>query len=312
MEVNRARKRTTDMRIALGAIPYYWKRDDVRDFYRAAAGWPVAAVYLGETVCARRQELRLSDWLEIAGWMADAGKQVVLSTLGLVEGDAELRQVRAIAEQQQYLVEANDMNAVHLLAGRAPFVAGAALNVYNADTLRLLQEAGACRWVAPIELPGAVLSTLLDGLAAPIETEVIAHGRLPLAASARCFTARYHNLAKDRCEYRCLLHPDGIAIATQDGEPLFTLNGTQTLSTRETTLLGVLDDVAGRGVDLVRIGPRVSGTDRIVALFDAALRGDVAPALAQQQATEVSAGLRASDFWAPRPRAGGGAPRAPA
>ena len=38
---------------------------------------------------------------------------------------------------------------------------------------------------------------------AGMETEVLAFGRLPLAVSARCFTARAHNLPKDQCDFRC-------------------------------------------------------------------------------------------------------------
>jgi len=289
-------------RIALAPIPYYWTREAALGFYRAVAGWPVATVYLGETVCARRRELRLPDWLGIAESLALAGKEVVLSTLGLVEGEPEMRLVRAVAEQGTWLVEANDMNAVQLLAGRAPFVAGAALNAYNADTLALLQEAGARRWVAPVEMSGTALSAVLAELAAPIETEVYAHGRAPLAASSRCFAARYHNVSKDHCEYVCLQHPDGIRLDTQDGVALFTLNGTQTQSADETSLLAELDDVAARGVDLVRIVPRSGSTAEIVALFASVLSGAKPQREAWEQAEHLGAGVRPSEFWVPRER----------
>jgi collagenase-like PrtC family protease len=43
-----------------------------------------------------------------------------------------------------------------------------------------------------------------------METEVFAYGRLPLAFSARCFTARHFNLQKDTCEFRCLEFADGM------------------------------------------------------------------------------------------------------
>ena len=51
------------MQLALGPLLYYWPRLTVFDFYQAAAEWPVDIVYLGESVCSRRHELRLSNWL---------------------------------------------------------------------------------------------------------------------------------------------------------------------------------------------------------------------------------------------------------
>lgn len=287
-------------KLTLGPLPYYWPRERTLALYREVAGWPVEVVYLGETVCAKRRELRLADWLDLGAQLADAGKEVVLSTLGLIEAEADLRAVRAVAEQSRLRVEANDMNAVALLADRGPFVAGPLLNVYNADTLTLLQAAGAVRWVAPIELPAAGIATLRQEFAAPIEVEVIAHGRLPLAMSARCFTARYHNLSKDHCEYRCLQHPDGIALATQEGEPLFTINGIQTQSAQPMTLLAELPRFAELGIGCARISPQSEGTERIVALFDAVRRGELAAdaALAQVRASEP---IAANGYWHGQP-----------
>lgn len=294
------RPQITTPKLTLGPLPYYWPRERTLALYRNVADWPVEVVYLGETVCAKRHELRLADWIDIGAQLAAAGKEVVLSTLGLVESEADLRAVRAVVEQSRFRVEANDMNAVGLLAGRGPFVAGPALNVYNADTLKLLQEAGAVRWVAPIELSATGIATLRQALAAPIEVEVIAHGRLPLAMSARCFTARYHNLSKDHCEYHCIRHPDGIALAAQDGEPLFTINGIQTQSAQPMTLLAELPRFAELGIGCARIVPRSQGTGRIVALFDAVRRGELAAdeALAQARAGDA---IAANGYWHGRP-----------
>ncbi len=73
------------MKIALGALLYYWPRLTTLDFYAAIAESPVDSVYLGETVCSRRHELRLPDWLEVAEMLAAAGKTPVLTTQGLLE-----------------------------------------------------------------------------------------------------------------------------------------------------------------------------------------------------------------------------------
>src|SRR5690606_4833941 len=70
----------TVMKIALGPLQYYWPRVTTLEFYAAVCDWPVDIVYLGETVCSRRHELRLPDWIEVADMLAEAGKTPVLST----------------------------------------------------------------------------------------------------------------------------------------------------------------------------------------------------------------------------------------
>ena len=67
------------MKLALGPLLYHWPRQSVLDFYGDVADAPVDIVYLGETVCSRRNELRWPDWLEIGTVLAEAGKEVVVS-----------------------------------------------------------------------------------------------------------------------------------------------------------------------------------------------------------------------------------------
>ena len=50
-----------DEDLSLGPLQYYWPRQQTLDFYAAVAAMPVDIVYLGETVCSRRHELRLDD-----------------------------------------------------------------------------------------------------------------------------------------------------------------------------------------------------------------------------------------------------------
>jgi collagenase-like PrtC family protease len=40
----------------------------------------VDIVYLGETICSKRNQVRFEDWLAIAERLEAAGKEVVLST----------------------------------------------------------------------------------------------------------------------------------------------------------------------------------------------------------------------------------------
>lgn len=264
-------KKDSNMKLSLGPILYYWPREKLQDFYAQAAHWPVDIVYLGETVCSRRHEFRIDDWLQTAEMLAEAGKEVVLSTQALIESESDLKTLRRLAVNGSFIIEANDMAAVSMAGGR-PFVAGPHINVYNPNTLDILAEAGATRWVMPVEMSRQMLSELLSVERYGLETEVFGYGRLPLAFSARCFTARRHNLPKDNCQFRCLEAPYGMTLNTREGQPFLALNGTQTQSASVYTLLTELDSMVGL-VDVVRISPQPEHTGEVVALFRAALNG---------------------------------------
>ena len=258
------------MEITLGPVLTFWKKQAVLDFYREAEGWPVDRIYLGETVCAKRRELRLDDWLGIARSLKAAGKEVVLSTLTLLEAASEQASLRKICSNGEFLIEANDVGAIQLLSeAGVPFVAGPAINIYNAYTLREMVNAGLQRWVMPVELSGEALASILNqadelGIRAQFTTEVFSYGYLPLAWSARCFTARAYDLPKDDCQFRCLDHPDGLAVFSQEGERLFTLNGIQTQSGLCSNLLPQWKNMVEIGVDAMRISPRETGTGELV------------------------------------------------
>ena len=57
---------------------YYWPRQQTLDFYADLADGPADIIYVGETVCSRRHELRAEDWLDLARDLRATGKTVVL------------------------------------------------------------------------------------------------------------------------------------------------------------------------------------------------------------------------------------------
>lgn len=285
------------MKLALGPVLYYWARDTLLDFYEEIAATPVDIVYLGETVCSRRHNLRLQDWLDVAAKLTDAGKQVVLSTQVLIESESDLKSLRNIADNGSFMVEANDMGAVHLLAGKMPFVAGPHLNVYNDRSLSLLATLGAQRWVTPPEMSSAMLAPIQRMRPAGMETEVFVYGRLPLAFSARCFTARAHNLPKDDCQFRCLDYPNGLSMRTREDQPFLVLNGIQTQSARTYNLIGELDTLRSMGVDVLRISPQIAHSAKIISLFRTCMDQPCTPHSALLQMDKLMPDGMCDGYW---------------
>jgi len=266
---------TKPPKLSLGPITYYWSRDDVFSFYDYIAKSRVDIVYLGETVCSKRRVMRLDDWLEIAAMLQQAGKEVVLSTLTLLEANSELSALSKICNNDQYQVEANDMAAVQMLSGQKSFVTGPALNIYNSRTLSVLAKSGLKRWTLPVELSKETLTELHNNRPEGIATEVFVFGRLPLAYSARCFTARAHNLPKDDCQLRCLDYPDGLLLRTREDESFLVLNGIQTQSAKTHNLITDLDDLVDLEIDVLRISPQSTNTEQIIDIFHHCLHGKI-------------------------------------
>lgn len=289
------------LKLALGPILTYWPRAAVFDFYQQVAEGPANIVYIGETVCSRRHELKLSDWLDVADLLADAGKQAVLSTQALIEATSELATLRKITSNGRYLVEANDFGAVHSLPAGTSFVAGPHLNLYNGPALAMLAELGAVRWVPPLEMSGEQLADVLADGPAGIETEVFAHGRMPLAFSARCFTARNRNLPKDDCQFSCMEHPDGLLLRTREHKPFLVLNGTQTQSSGVYCLVGELKQLEAAGVDVLRISPQAEGTAQVLEIYDQARRGLLDPHSARERLAPLMPGEACNGYWHGQP-----------
>ncbi len=290
------------MKLALGPLQYYWPGERTFAFYDEVAQMPVDIVYLGETVCARRHELRPRDWNEIAAKLLAAGKEVVLSTQVLVESESDLNALHRIAGETMVPAEANDFGAVRVLSRASrSFVAGPFLNVFNAATLAMLHALGATRWVAPVEMSATVLADLQRERPEGMQTELFVWGRMPLAFSARCFTARRYNLQKDSCGLKCIEFPDGLELRTREGELFLTLNGVQTQSGKVCNLAMEMSSIESMAVDVLRISPQSQGTAAVVDAFARRLRGAIGDAALERELAPLAVADPCNGFWHGKP-----------
>ena len=273
----------SSMKLSIGPIQYFWERERVLDFYQQAADSAAEIIYLGEVICSKRRLVKLEDWLAIGKELEQSGKEVILSSLTLLEAASEMSSLKKLCRNEAFMVEANDISAVQLLstAGKA-FVTGPSFNIYNGRSLQLLARKGLKRWVLPVELGLETLKDLQALRPEGVETEVFALGRLPLAYSARCYTARSHNLPKDDCQYKCIDYPDGRMLATQENQDFLVLNGIQTQSALTHQVLDQLPELGALGVDVLRISPQHQGTMRIIELFDMALNNKELSSLSEE------------------------------
>ena len=274
------------MQLSLGTNLFYWPRQSTCDFYQQMRDQPLDIIYLGAAVCSKRRELKTQEWIDLAKELASSGKQVVLSTLALIEAESELKTLRRLCDNGELLVEANDMGAVQEMAERKlPFVTGSAINIYNAYSLQALFKSGLQRWVMPVELSGETLADILSdaqklGFGDQIETEVFSYGYLPLAYSARCFTARAKNLPKDNCQFVCIDYPQGLPMTSQEDQSVFTINGIQTMSGQVYNLLPEVEEMQRMGVDVIRVSPQLDGMAAVIKQFRDVIDGQSSQILA--------------------------------
>ena len=288
-------------RLSLGPLQYYWPRARVLGFYELMAQAALDVIYLGETVCSRRHELRFADWVALASDLASSGKEIILSSQVLLESEPDVKTLRQLTENGRFLVEANDMGAVHLMQNRVPFIAGASLNLFNDQSLRFLARLGAVRWVVAPELSAEALAMVQAERPAGMQTEVFAYGRLPLAYSARCFTARHFKLQKDVCEFRCMANDDGLRLRARDGDPFLVLNGIQTQSYRVQNLIDELPALRRLGVDILRISPQSRHMSRIVQIYRDVLDGGNSASQALEEMRELMPAEHCNGFWHGKP-----------
>lgn len=271
------------MKLSLGPIQFFWPKAKVEQFYQEMSRQPLDIIYVGETVCSKRRELGLDAWLGLARELQQSSKaQIVVSGLTLIEANSEVSSLRRLCDNGEFMVEANDMAAVQFLAERKlPFAGGPALNIYSGITLAEFIDSGMQRWSPPVECSATHISAALhqlDELAvARPEVELFAYGHMPLAYSARCFTARAENRPKDDCQLCCINYNEGIPMLSQEGQPVFTINGIQTMSAEPNNLLADFASLAANGINIARLSPRFAGMADIIQAWDKVRNGQQPP-----------------------------------
>ncbi|MBA4343742.1 MAG: U32 family peptidase [Methylibium sp.] len=264
--------------LTVAPLQYWWPRQQLTQFYADLAEGPAETVVLGEVTCSRRNEFSLSDWLALGRDLQACGKAVRLATMPLLMSEAELRTLRRSVEQDEFEIEAGDAAALQVWsrlpqAQRMPMVLGQHLNIYSASALQEhLQEPGISAWVPPLELSlDAIAHINPPGPEHSVPTEVFGFGRMPLAFSARCFTARHHRLNKDQCEFRCRDDADGLLLRTGEGKPFLALNGIATQSASVQCLIAHGPDLRRAGVTRLRLSPCSQGFAEVLRQFEAVL-----------------------------------------
>jgi collagenase-like PrtC family protease len=259
--------------LTIGAIPFFWPAETVRALYATLARTPATRVSVGEWVCSKRLPFWQHEIPAAVDCLQVAGKEVALASLALITLPRERRQTAELAEAG-LPVEVNDLSVLRHLPQGAAFWVGPVVNVYNEGTLDWLARRGATRICLPPELPlPSVARLAAAGRSAGVAVEVWGHGRVPLAISGRCYHARLHDRAKDRCQFVCGDDPDGRDIDTLDGQPFLTVNGVQTLGRAITTAASHLEALQAAGVAALRLSPHAGDFAGVVHLWASALAG---------------------------------------
>ncbi len=276
----------TSTRLTLGPLYFLWDEAKWRDFYfRIADEAQIDRVVIGETVCSKRMHFMEPHVVDVIERLTSSGKEVVLSSLALVTLDREAQLVRSLAQQEEYVVEANDLSALHLLAGK-PHSVGPLVNVYNGATARLLVDRGATSICLPPELPSKSVYDIVSALP-DSDFEVFAFGRIPLAISARCAHARAKGNIKDNCKFVCGDEPDGLSLRTLTGQSFLTLNGVQTVSHTCQALLFEIPEMIQQKITGLRLSPQNCDMVAVAQIYHDVITEATEPAHALERLSKV-------------------------
>jgi len=283
------------MDLTVGPVQFFWDADRWAEFYRGLACAPADRVVLGEVVCSKRLPFYQDRLPEAISLLADAGKEVALTSLALVTLKRERKLTSELAEMGVE-IEVNDLTALAYLPDGARFSVGPLVNVYNESTLAWLASRGALRICLPPELPVESVATLATAAAGlGVDIEVWGHGRVPLAISGRCYHARMHGRTKDNCQFACEEDADGLDVRTLEDQPFLAMNGVQTLSDSYACTVNHVTALKEAGVKALRLSPQSSGFMELCSLYRQVVEGRTNAATACEAIVRSGENIRLSD-----------------
>ena len=265
------------MKLSLGPIPFLWEKNRISSFYKEIAMTPVSVVYIGEVVCSKRAILGIDMLKMICEMLTDAGKEVVISTFGLMTNHEELEFTEALCKISA-LVEINNIGILNFCAGKET-IAGPHLAIYNAPTAKFFSSIGVKRIVFMPELSRDAIRSISSAVPA-VEKEIIAFGNLPLAFSWRCYTARALGMSKSNCAISCIKYPEGMPLETMDRMPVYNINGTQIVSAQKVCMIEEMELLRDMGIGLLRIIPHATATSEIIGIYNSVIEGIIPPSKA--------------------------------
>lgn len=276
------------MELTLGPILFEWKKEEVDRFYEEVRDMDVDRVYVGEVICTKKLGLSPSSVEKTVRPLEASGKKVTLSSLAIVSNEQELEYTRNMVSMHSS-IEANDMSVLNIAnTGEKEVFSGPHITSYNAPSIEFLKSIGIKRVTFPVELPKE--SIVHNIRHTSVDSEVFAHGKVPLAFSWRCYTSRAFGLTKTDCRHHCARYPDGMEIKTMDGEPVFSINGTSLLSARTYTLMEYVEELKDIGVKAVRVSPQYKNTGKILELFRKRIAGLLGPEEGMAKLEELGEG----------------------
>ncbi len=240
--------------VTLGPMLFNWPLQKKMDFYNKIADEAnLDTVYIGEVVCQKRFACWGNIYDKIVERLTNAGKQVIISSLALINTDEELKIIKDYSTKSDLLIEANDISVVNLLNDNN-YCLGPYINIYNEMALDFYAKNGAKHITFSPELPNGSIEVLAKQKVMDMEIQVF--GRMPLAISARCAHARIYKQKKTNCKYVCEKDLDGLDVHTLDKQPFLTINGLQTMSYAYCNMLNEIQYLQDLGVNRFRVSPQ--------------------------------------------------------
>jgi len=257
------------------------------DFYCSEMpGMGVEEVYIGNTICQKRNVLSRNDFQTIINTLRGKGIKVYYSTLALSTTPGEFDYVKGIALLFDG-IEINMLGYFNLLKldefKDLEIILGPYLNIYNWKSSAYLKKFNPKSLVAPFEIPQESIADIAEKGELPVE--VTAWGNLCTALSWRCYTARAVGRTREECSRICFEYPDGMLLKTVEGEDLFKIDGLQVKSAKTHCLVEYLPQLEDDGISSIRIYPQMENTAGIVSAFTAALEGRQAATTSLEQLT---------------------------